>query len=376
LIPDTHGKIRIKFTLKEITMYHSVITGSGAFIPTEIVTNAAFEQHEFYNEDGTRIDKPTHEIVERLESITGIRARRYAKPELRSSDMAIIAARRAVEDAKIDPETIDQIIVAHNFGDILSGTLQTDILPSIASRVKFGLGINNVECIPYDVIFGCPGWIQGLIQADAFFKAGIAKKALVIGTETLSRIVDPHDRDAMIFSDGAGATVVEYLETDGKKGILASSGISHAREDTYFLYMGSTNKPDITDQHRYIKMHGRKIYEYALTHVPAAMKACLDKAGVKHIREVQKIFIHQANEKMDEAIIKRLFRLYDEKTYDPEIAPMNIHDFGNNSVATIPTMFDMVRKSQLGSHELRQGDLLLFASVGAGMNINALAYRY
>ncbi len=357
-------------------MFQSVITGSGAFIPTEIVTNAAFEDHEFFNEDGTPIDKPTHEIVERLESITGIRARRYAKPDLRSSDMATLAARRAIEDAGIDPETLDQIIVSHNFGDILSGTLQTDILPSIASRVKYGLGIKNVSCIPYDVIFGCPGWIQGLIQADAFFKAGIAKKALVIGTETLSRIVDPHDRDAMIFSDGAGATVLEYQETAGKRGIVASAGVSHAQEDTYFLYMGCTNKPGVEDQHRYIKMHGRKIYEYALTHVPTAMKACLDKAGVQHISEVNKIFIHQANEKMDEAIIKRLYRLYDEKTYDPEIAPMNIHDFGNNSVATIPTMFDMVRKGQLGAHELRQGDLLLFASVGAGMNINAVAYRY
>lgn len=357
-------------------MYHSVITGSGAFIPTEIVTNAAFENHEFYNEDGTLIDKPTHEIVDRLESITGIRARRYAKQDLRSSDMATFAARRAIEDANVDPETIDQIIVAHNFGDILSGTLQTDILPSIASRVKYGLGIKNTACIPYDVIFGCPGWIQGLIQADAFFKAGIARKALVIGTETLSRIVDTHDRDAMIFSDGAGATVIEYQETGAEKGIIASAGISHAQEDTYFLFMGCTNKPNVADQHRYIKMHGRKIYEYALTHVPTAMKACLDKAGVKHIREVHKIFIHQANEKMDEAIIKRLFRLYDERTYNPDVAPMNIHDFGNSSVATIPTMFDMVRKGQLGSHELREGDLLLFASVGAGMNINAVAYRY
>ncbi len=357
-------------------MPHTVITGTGAYLPTEVVPNAAFEKNEFYNEDGTRIDKPTKEIVDKLEGITGIRERRYARPELRSSDIAAIAARQAVDDAGIDPETIDQIIVAHNFGDILSGTLQTDILPSVASRIKYSLGIKNVHCIPYDVIFGCPGWIQGLIQADAFFKAGVAKRALVIGTETLSRIVDPHDRDAMIFSDGAGATVVEYMETGGQRGIIATAGISHAQEDTYYLYMGPTNKPGESDQHRYIKMLGRKIYEYALSNVPAAMKECLDRAGVKHISEVNKIFIHQANEKMDEAIVKRLFRMYDVRDYDPDIAPMNIHDFGNSSVATIPTMYDMVRRGQLGEHKLHEGDLVLFASVGAGMNINAVAYRY
>lgn len=357
-------------------MSHTVITGTGAYLPTVVVTNADFENHEFYNEDGTRIEKPTKEIVDKLEGITGIRARRYAQPEMRSSDIAAIAAQRAVEDAGIDPETLDQIIVAHNFGDILSGTLQTDILPSIASRIKYSLGIKNVHCIPYDVIFGCPGWIQGLIQADAFFKAGVAKRALVVGTETLARIVDPHDRDAMIFSDGAGATVVEYLDTGGKRGIIASAGISHAQEDTYFLYMGPTNKPDESDKHLYIKMQGRKIYEYALNNVPLAMKECLDRAGVKHISEVNKIFIHQANEKMDEAIIKRLYRLYDVRDYDPNVAPMNIHDFGNSSVATIPTMYDMVRRGQLGEHKLHDGDLVLFASVGAGMNINAVAYRY
>lgn len=358
-------------------MSNTVITGTGAYLPTEVVTNAAFERHEFYNEDGSRIERPTSDIVGKLEAITGIRERRYAKPELRSSDIAAIAAQRAVEDSGVDPETIDQIIVAHNFGDILSGTLQTDILPSVASRIKYSLGIKNVHCIPYDVIFGCPGWIQGLIQADAFFKAGVAKRALVVGTETLSRIVDPHDRDAMIFSDGAGATVVEYQETGGRRGIIASAGISHAQEDTYYLYMGPTNNPDHPDQqHRYIKMMGRKIYEYALTNVPLAMKECLDRAGVKHISEVSKIFIHQANEKMDEAIIKRLFRMYDVRDYDSNVAPMNIHDFGNSSVATIPTMYDMVRRGQLGEHQLQTGDLVLFASVGAGMNINAVAYRY
>lgn len=357
-------------------MLNSVITGSGAHIPPRKVTNEAFMNHEFYHLNGERIDAPAQEVVDKLEAITGIWARRYAEDDQRTSDIAVLAARKAIEDAGIDPETIDQIIVAHNFGDILAGTLQTDILPSVASRVKYALGIKNVHCVPYDVIFGCPGWIQGMIQADAYFKAGIARTCLVIGAETLSRIVDPHDRDAMIFADGAGATILQAVEEERKRGILASAVVAHAQEDTYYLYMGRTNKPGVKDPHRYIKMEGRKIYEYALKYVPEAMMECLKKAGVEHVEEVKKIFIHQANEKMDEAIVKRLFRLYGAKTYDPLVVPMNIHDFGNSSVATIPTLYDMVYRGQLEGHDLHPGDLILFASVGAGMNINAIAYRY
>ncbi len=357
-------------------MFNSIITGVGAYIPPVAVKNADFADHEFYTEQGDRITAPSLEVASKLESITGIRERRYANKDQKTSIIATIAAERAIQDAGIDPESIDQIIFAHNFGDILAGTLQTDLLPSLASRVKNALGIKNPHCVPYDVIFGCPGWIQGVIQADAYFRAGIARKALVIGAETLSRIVDPHDRDAMIFSDGAGATIHEWVEEDHKRGILATAVLAHAQEDVFYLYMDRTFKPGVEDDHRYIKMKGRKIYEYALKYVPEAMMECLNKAGISDIREVKKIFIHQANEKMDEAIIKRLFKLYGVSEYDPMVAPMNIHDLGNSSVATIPTLLDMVYRKQIPGHDLHPGDLLLFASVGAGMNINAIAYRY
>ena len=121
-------------------------------------------------------------------------------------------------------------------------------------------------------------------------------------------------------------------------------------------------------------MYGRKIYEFALSNVPAAMKSCLDKS-VYAISEVKKILIHQANEKMDEAIIKRFYRLYN--TPVPEgIMPMTIHKFGNSSVATVPTLFDLIRKGKLKDHELSKGDIIIFASVGAGMHINAIVYKY
>ena len=121
-------------------------------------------------------------------------------------------------------------------------------------------------------------------------------------------------------------------------------------------------------------MYGRKIYEFALSNVPAAMKSCLDNSGYD-ISNVKKILIHQANEKMDEAIIKRFYRLYN--TPVPEgIMPMTIHKLGNSSVATIPTLFDLIRKGQLKDHELSKGDIIIFASVGAGMHINAIVYKY
>jgi 3-oxoacyl-[acyl-carrier-protein] synthase-3 len=122
-------------------------------------------------------------------------------------------------------------------------------------------------------------------------------------------------------------------------------------------------------------MKGRKVYEYALKHVPEAMKACIDKSGIS-IHDVRKIFIHQANEKMDDAIIKKLFLLYGINNPPPRIMPMSISWLGNSSVATIPTLLDLVRKHRFPEHTLSSGDIILFASVGAGMNINAVCYRY
>jgi 3-oxoacyl-[acyl-carrier-protein] synthase-3 len=241
--------------------------------------------------------------------------------------------------------------------------------------VKHGLGIKNPHCVAYDVLFGCPGWLQGLIQADTYFKAGIAKKCLVIGAEALSRVIDIYDRDSMIFSDGAGAAVVEAMPADRTTaGILSWSAQSHCIDEAFYLYLGKSNFPGADPRIRYIKMKGRKVYEYAMKHVPAAMKDSLDKAHIP-IEAVKKIFIHQANEKMDEGIIQRLFKLYGLKEIPEHIMPMSIHKFGNSSVATIPTLLDMVKRGTLDDHALQPGDVIMFASVGAGMNINAVCYR-
>src|SRR5699024_7447345 len=138
------------------------------------------------------------EIIQKFEEITGIKERRYVKDELLTSDMAALAAEKAIQSADIDPETLDYLIVAHNFGDIRADNVKSDMVPSLASRVKQKLDIKNPFCVAYDLPFGCPGWLQGVIQANCFLKSGEAKRALVIGSETLSRVCDPHDRDSML----------------------------------------------------------------------------------------------------------------------------------------------------------------------------------
>ncbi len=357
-------------------MYRSIITGSGCYIPEIVVKGSDFLTNAFYSEDGLLLNAPSGEIIHKFSKITGIIERRYAPPAIVTSEMAAIAAERAIGDSGVDKESIDQVIVAHNFGDLdPTRPSQTDIVPSLASRVKRRLGISNPSCIPYDLIFGCPGWLQGMIHADAFFKAGLAKKALVIGAETLSRVIDPHDRDSMIFSDGAGACILEYKKVETPAtGILSVNVRSDCGEETGYIHMNITHNPSPEqDDGWYLKMKGRKVYEYALRYVPAAMKECLDNSGAP-IEKLKAIFIHQANEKMDEAIVKSFYSLYGMDEAPADVMPMCVQWLGNSSVATIPTLYDLVKKGNQKGIRLDKGDIILFASVGAGMNINAVCY--
>ncbi|MEX2597699.1 MAG: ketoacyl-ACP synthase III [Salibacteraceae bacterium] len=355
-------------------MKRTHIIGTGHYLPEMIVTNDYFHRNQFYNEGFEPIDQKPEEITKKFTAITGIEERRYIDEDQDSSGIGLIAAQRAIEDAGIDPETIDQIIFAHNFGDVQKHTVQTDVLPALASRVKHALGIKNPFCVAYDLLFGCPGWIQGIIQSNSFLKAGDAVTTLVIGSETLSRVIDKFDRDSMIFADGAGACVLRFEDSDRNSGILSTAAMTHTVDEAYYLYFGKSNLPESDPHIRYIKMKGRKVFEYALTHVPAAMKKCLDDAGVD-IKQVKKVFIHQANQKLDEGVIKRLYKLYDIDAVPEGIMPMSVHEFGNSSVATVPTLFDRVKKGMMPAHNINEGDVVLFASVGSGMNINAVCYR-
>jgi 3-oxoacyl-[acyl-carrier-protein] synthase-3 len=347
------------------------ISGIGSYIPKVTSPNKDFEEHSFLTNDGCPLDYNNDVIIEKFKAITGIQERRYAKKDLNTSDLGLFAARESIKDAKIDPEELDYIIFAHNFGNVSHGQSQGDTVPSLATRVKHSLKIKNPNCVAYDMLFGCPGWIEGIIQANAFIKSGIAKKCLVIGAETLSRVVDEHDRDSMIYSDGAGACIIEDSEEAGE--ILAHASATYTNEEAYYLFFGESYNKAIGNKTKYIKMYGRKIYEFALNHVPQAMKKCLDKSGVS-IGDVKKIFIHQANEKMDEAIVKRFYKLY-RMPVPKGIMPMNIRELGNSSVPTVPTLFDMVKNGKIENQHIDKGDVVIFASVGAGMNINAIVYR-
>ncbi|MDG1270372.1 MAG: ketoacyl-ACP synthase III, partial [Ulvibacter sp.] len=332
------------------------ITGTGSYIPKEITSNKDFENHDFYNEDGTSFTHQNDVIIEKFKAITGISERRYAQEKYSTSDIASFAAQKAIDYAKIDPETLDYIIVAHNYGDVKHGSNQSDTVPSLASRVKSKLQIKNPSCVAYDLIFGCPGWLEAMIQANAFIKAGIAKRCLVIGAETLSRVTDPHDRDSMIYSDGAGATIIEH--TNDTDGIISHATATHAIEEANYIYFGNSNNLEDQNPRKYIKMNGRKIYNFALTNVPKAMKSCLEDSGYD-IKDLKKILIHQANEKMDEAIVKRFYGLYDMQA-PQDIMPMTINTLGNSSVATVPTLYDLIVNNNMEGHSINKGDLIMF----------------
>lgn len=346
------------------------ITGTGSYTPIHIQKNSDFINHHFLTPEGDNFEIGNSEIIEKFSSITGIGERRYAAKNENSSDLAAKAALNAITNAGIDKESIDYIIVAHNFGDTPYGSKQSNPLPSVSSKVKTILEIENPKCVAYDILFGCPGWIEAVIQSKAFIEARMAKKCLVIGTETLSRVVDKNDRDSMIFADGAGANIIEISEDSG--GILSHKSLTYtSNNEIDMLYFGKSY--DQNNKNQFIKMQGRKVYEFALSKVPDAMKNCLDDSGVE-IGELKKIFIHQANEKMDEAIVKRFYRLYKLKV-PKAVLPMNIQLHGNSSVATIPTLYDQVISEKMENHHLSKGDVIMFASVGAGMNINAITYR-
>ncbi|MBU0893978.1 MAG: ketoacyl-ACP synthase III [Nanoarchaeota archaeon] len=404
---------------------YSVITGTGSYIPTQKIPNRYFLNSEFYDVEGKKIEISNEETIKNFEKITGIKERRYVTNDLLTSNIASYAAENCLNSSRASREDLDYIIVAHNFGDVRADNKRSDFVPSLASRVKIKLGIKNPYTVAYDLPFGCPGWLQGIIQADSFIKSGKAKKILVIGAETLSRISDIHDRDSMIYSDGAGSALVEALENDKPVGILSNKTRS---DSSYMLWMGKSNNPYYKGNELFLKMYGHDVFEYAVKYVRDVVKKSLDEANLG-IRDIKKILIHQANEKMDESIVKWLFKLYGIKASQndiQEIMPMTISWLGNSSVATLPTLLDLLMKGKFNDisfsqsfegnsvmpeiiknvtnnggpfgilkapesltiddsktknfqpnyiHKLNSGDNVVFASVGGGMNINSVVYR-
>jgi len=383
-------------------MINSIIVDTGSYIPTKIVPNSEFFNNEFYGEDGLRLSQPNEEIIRKFQEITGIESRRYVSDDLVASDIGFFAAKNAIESSGIDPETLDYIIVAHNFGDVRSDNRRSDFVPNLGARIKNKLGINNPKCIPKDLPFGCPGWLQGMIDADYFIRSGDAKRVLVIGTETLSRVCDPHDRDSMIYADGAGATILAPFESDSPVGILSHAVRSDTIKYSNLLWMGPSYNPNYPSNDLFLKMSGNVLYGYALDYVPGIIKEALDRAGL-NLSDITKLCIHQANSKMDHGILANTCKIYGytkgfldksllpKKQTDatigeiinkygindipPDIMPMTISWLGNSSVATVPTLLDLLFKGKLNGHNLDKGNIAVIGAIGAGMAINGVVYK-
>ena len=355
---------------------YSVIVGTGCHVPSKKVVNQDFIGNEFYKGYGEPIDPATNRtVLQKFEGITEISERRYVTEDQVASDIAAASAEEALRSSGLDRETLDYIVVAHNFGDVAAGNLRTDMVPSLAARVKQKLGIRNPRCVAYDLPFGCPGWLQGVIQADYFLRSGDASRAMVIGAETLSRVSDPHDRDGMLYSDGAGCTILEARESSEPVGVLAHAARSDTLEHASLMWMGSSYDPEYPEDALFLKMQGHKLYEYAVTTVPGFLHETLQQAGLS-LADVDKMLMHQANSRLNEKILRRLFRLEGLDEIPEGIMPMTISYLGNSSVATIPTLLDLIVRGDLEGQVLNRGDVVVFASVGAGMNINSLVYKW
>lgn len=354
---------------------YTKIVGTGSYIPSRVISNEYFKDYTFFD-PCTRLplEKSNDEIIQKFKEITNIGERRWITDELMNSDMAALAIKDAFESAGIDPETLEFIVIGHNYGDVNAGSTQVDLLPSLANKVKAKLKIQNPACICHDIISGCPGWTQGMIIADAYIRSGIYKRGVVVGSDVLSRIADPHDRDTMIYADGAGATIVEAMESDEPTGILSHSSRSDSVNYWNLLTNGDSFNPELNGNLQFIKMAGHKLYVYALSFVPGVVKESIERAGLQ-LSDIKKVLIHQANEKMDEAILKNVFKLYNEKIIPEGIMPMSIEHLGNSSSATVPTLLDLILKGRMEGQVINDGDYIILCSVGAGMNINSIVYK-
>jgi 3-oxoacyl-[acyl-carrier-protein] synthase-3 len=352
----------------------TIIKGTGSHLPERIIENSFFLNRKFMDEHGNVSPKPTSEIIEKLEAITGIKSRRYISETGDSVPLMVAAAENAIKDAGLDKNEIDGIIVAHNAGNMLEGMNGFHTVPNMAALLKNKLVISNYDCFAYDILFGCPGWLQGVIQAHQAIQMGDAKNVLVVGIEVASRLVDPNDLDSMILADGCGATVISS-GGEADQGIVAYATYSHAQDDISCIYLDKSYNKEITFPTLF-KMNGKDVYKYATVWVPKVIKKALDKAGLT-ASDVDMFLFHQANGKMLHAFANNLAQMYsaDNLSFEGKI-PVTIEFTGNTSVATIPNMLDMILKGNLADYQIKPGMKVVFSSVGAGMHCNALVYQF
>lgn len=323
-----------------------VITGTGSYVPKRVIDN---------NDLAQIMDTNDEWIKER----TGI-ARRHVIAEEGTVSMATEAAKRAISDAGVAAEELDMIIVSTISSDV--------VLPATACEVQKNIGAVNAVC--FDLNAACTGFLFALNTAQAYFHAGVVKKVLLVGAESLSTMVDWSDRgSAILFGDGAGAAVLEAAEgefpamvmhSDGVKGVALTAKTPIA-ERRYGNEVYTGEEPDAEGQQvtTYIGMNGQEVFKFAVKKVPECLQELLDKKG-KTIEDVDYFILHQANQRIVESIAKRL------KT-DIEKFPMNLMEYGNTSSASIPILLDELNKNGT----LKKGMSLAVAGFGAGLSWGA-----
>ena len=307
------------------------IIGTGSCLPETIVTN----------DDLSKIMDTSDEWIS---SRTGIRERRLAKDE-NTASLSNEAARRALEDAKVSAQDIDLIIVGTITGDYVT--------PSTACEVQAALGAD--KAVAFDVNAACSGFMFALHTADAYFKAGIYKTALVLGAETLSKIMDWNDRSTcVLFGDGAGAAVLRAEET----GLLAyDQGSDGAKGMVLACKNRLNNNPLVknpTDL-QYTYMDGQEVYKFAVTTVPASIKKVLDEAGLS-VEDIDYFALHQANIRIIQSVAKRL-KVSEDKF------PISLDHCGNISAASVPILLDEINKKGM----LKPGMKIVLSGFGAGL---------
>jgi len=317
----------------------SVITGSGSALPKQCVTNAELAQ---------RVDTSDEWIIER----TGIRQRYLASDDETTSTLAIDAARAAIEDAGIEAASIDLIVLATATPD--------NTFPATATKVQHALGCNGG--VAFDVAAVCSGFLYALTTADAMLRTGMAKRALVIGAETFSRILDWEDRTTcVLFGDGAGAVVLEARNaSESEAGILASRlHADGAQHDLLYVDGG----PSTTKTVGHLRMKGREVFRHAVVNLADVLGEVIAEAGVS-VAEIDWVVPHQANKRILDATAKKL-GISDSKVV------ITVDQHANTSAASVPLAFDAARRDG----RIKPGQLVMFEAMGGGFTWGASLVR-
>ena len=323
-------------------MIRSVVLGCGSYLPTRVLTNTELAQ---------TVDTTDEWIVQR----TGIYERRIAAPGELTSDLSLHAAQAALAHSKVDAQSIDLIVLATSTPD------QT--FPATAVTVQAGLGINHGAA--FDLQAVCSGFVYALATADGLLRTGAFKRALVIGGETFSRILDWKDRTTcVLFGDGAGAVVLDAQELSGTnedRGILTSYLRSDGRHRDKLYVDGG---PSSTQTVGHLRMDGREVFRFAVGAISEAVEGALQQSGFRS-EDIDWFVPHQANKRIIDGVARKL-------GLAPEQVVLTLDRHGNTSAASIP----LALNDAVTDRRIKRGDLVMLEAMGGGLTWGATLIRW